>query len=269
MNTNRFGRKGGVAVLPALLLALLLAGCAASAPLPSGAGAEWTVVVIGDSSLWEHGKAISSQVEQDLGVKVVLEDFALPALRASTVREVLETGKSENSRLEALPGALREAEVVVMFANPLGSMDPAYPNGLENCFYMTKPENCSSESFAKYTADLKAIWVEIIALRKGKETIFVATDIYNPLVSDWTEAGVLEDCTVCWEAMSAAAREAAEAHGIPFISRFDRFNGTAHSEDPLGKGLIRDDGEHPTELMGAEFARLLAERGYAPVSPSK
>jgi hypothetical protein len=255
-----------------LLLGMLLAGCTApstSVALPSGRNAEWHLVVIGDSSMWEHGKAIASQIEKDRGVKVVLDDFALPSLRASMVREVLETGKSSNARLEKLPDALRDAEIVVMFVNPMGSIVPESTNNIESCLLASPPENCSLESFAAYTTDLKAIWAKIIALRKGKATILRATDIYNPLVRNWNEAGVFDDCTTCWSNQSTAARQAAEAYSIPFISRYDAFNGASHTEDPRDKGLIREDGEHPTELMGAEFASLLARLGYDPVSPPR
>ncbi len=53
--------------------------------MPTGPGAEWQLVVIGDSSLWGLGEAYASQIERDLAVKVTLEDFALPSLSAGTV----------------------------------------------------------------------------------------------------------------------------------------------------------------------------------------
>lgn len=251
------------------ILLTLLAGCAAPKTLPEGPGAEWNLVVIGDSSMWELGEALASQIEKDRGVKVILNDFALPSLSAGKVLEALETGKSANARLEQLPAAVKEAEMVVIFLNPLDSVDPANPLDLYGCFTESQPKACGMETFARYTADLQAIWGKIIELRAGQPTILRATDIYNPLVADWERVGIYEACNVCWENMSAAARQAADAHGIPFLSRYDAFNGADHREDPNQKGYIDEDGEHPTPIGGQATAELLFKIGYEPDIPQK
>lgn len=244
----------------------LLAGCAPAAKeLPSGEGAVWNLVVIGDSSMWEMGAGIAQKVQEDTGVQVVLDDFALPALRASTVLEVLQTGKSPNARLESLPAAVKEAEMVVMFANPVGSVDPTSPLDLEGCFGCSAPNNCAPEAFALYQQHLEAIWAEIIKARAGQPTLLVATDIYNPLLEQWDQCSIYEACNICWQGMSTAARQAAEAHGIPFISRYDAFDGQDHREDPRLKGFIRNDGEHPTAEAGQFFGELIVKLGYQPV----
>ncbi len=229
---------------------------------------EWHLVVIGDSTLWGLGEAFASQIESDLGVQVVLADFALPSLSAGTVLEALHSEGPSRTRLEKeLADELRQAEVVVMFVNPVDSVDPERPLNADGCFIKRAPASCSPETFEQYTADLKAIWAEILALRDGQPTILRATDTYNPLVSPWNEGGVFEACTECWENLSHAVRLAAEAYNIPFLSRYDAFNGTNHTEDPREKGYIRSDGEHPTELACEFTAQLLSQMGYDPVSP--
>jgi len=245
-----------------VITSLLLAGCAPPSELPQGPDAVWHLVVIGDSSLWGLGKAFAAQIEKDVGVTVVLQDFALPALSAGTVLQVLQTGETSNLRLQALPAALKEAEVVVMFVNPLDSVDPEKPLDLDGCFVSSAPSSCEPASFEKWTTDLKAIWAEILKLREGQPTILRATDLYNPLVSPWNEHGVFEACTECWENMSDAARLAAEAYDIPFLSRLDAFNGVNHDEDPRAKGYIRSDGEHPSDLGCQYTAELLSQMGY-------
>ena len=155
-----------------------------------------------------------------------------------------------------------------MFTNPVDSVDPEKPLDLDGCFVSRAPASCGPETFAQYTADLKAIWAKILELRAGQPTILRATDIYNPLVLPWSEAGVFEACTGCWENMSQAARLAAEAYDIPFLSRYDAFDGANHDEDPREKGYIHADGEHPTELASQFTADLLSQMGYEPVSPS-
>jgi len=229
---------------------------------------EWHLVVIGDSSLGGLGKAFASQMENDVGVQVVLHNHVFGGLSAGRVLRALQAEAPLSlSWDEELANDLRQAEVVVMFTNPVDSVDPERPLDLDGCFVNHAPASCGPETFAQYTADLKAIWARILELRAGQPTILRATDIYNPLVSPWNEAGVFEACSECWENMSQAARLAAEAYNIPFLSRYDAFNGTEHTEDPREKGYIHGDGEHPSELMNQRTAELLSQMGYEPVSP--
>ena len=83
-----------------LITSLLLAGCTSPAKSPQGPDAVWHLVVIGDSSLWGLGEAFAAQIEKDVGVTVVLEDFALPALSAGTVLQVLQTEETSNFQLQ-------------------------------------------------------------------------------------------------------------------------------------------------------------------------
>lgn len=248
-----------------VVFSLFLAGCTASHQLPSGAGAEWHLVVIGDSSMWELGDAFASQIEKDTGVRVILDDYSLSSLSAGAVLEVLQTGKSSNIRLESLPSALKEAEVVVMFVNPEDSINPQAPFDPNGCFGCSAPVECRPEAFTQYSADVAAIWEKVFELRAGKQVILRATDLYNPLLSHWQSCQIAEACTTCWENMSAAARQAAEQYSIPFLSRLDAFNGPGHDQDPTEKGYIRDDGEHPTDQAAQYTAELLSAMGYEPV----
>ena len=245
--------------------AAILNGCVPRTEMPQGKNAVWHLAVIGDSSLWKLGKAFASQIENDVGVEVELDDYAWPALSAGEVLQALQTGDSTRSGLENLPAALKEAEVVVMFVNPVNSIDPENPLDLDGCFVYQAPGDCEPETFEKWISDLKAIWAEILVLRDGQPTILRATDLYNPLVIPWKEQGVFEACTRCWENMSNAARLAAEAYSIPFLSRFDAFNGPNHVEDPREKGYIVSDGEHPSDLAAQYTAELLSQMGYEPV----
>ena len=247
-----------------------IAAQATERQLPTGPEAEWDLVVIGDSSLWGLRRALAAQIEADVGVKVVSHDCTVGGLSAGRVLQALRTGESANPKLAALPDLLKDAEFVVMFANPEDSMDPEKLKDFEMCFHYRAVENpaesCSPESFERYTADLAAIWAEILELREGQPTVLRATDIYNPLVSPWKEFGDFDGCTECWERMSNAVRLAAEAQGVPFLSRYDAFNGADHGEDPREKGYIQSDGEHPSDLASRYTAELLSEMGYEPVS---
>ncbi len=56
-------------------------------------------MVIGDSSMWGLGKAFAVQIEKDLGVQVVLADYALPELSAGQVLADLRREKPPYARL--------------------------------------------------------------------------------------------------------------------------------------------------------------------------
>lgn len=248
-------------VLALLLLgAAFLGGCAPS--LPPVETPVWHLVVLGDSSLWELGRALEARIEQELGVEVVVDDYAWPRLSAGEVLQVLQTGASQRSGLESLPAALAEAEIVVMLVNPLHSIIPEKPLDLEGCFLSAAPGACDPETFERWTADLRAIWAEILLLRKGQPTILRATDLYNPLVVPWNKAGVFEACTSCWVNMSQAARLAAETYGIPFLSRLEAYNGPNFDQDPREKGYIARDGEHPSERGAIFTADMLVQMGF-------
>jgi hypothetical protein len=228
--------------------------------------AEWHLVVIGDSSLWGLAKVLEAQIEADVGVKVVYNDSTVGGLSAGMVLQALQTGESPQPKLAVLQAALRDAEVVVMFVNPMDSIDPEKPLDLEPCFFhFGAAESCDPESFEEYTADLKASWAEILELRAVQPTVLRATDVYNPFVSSWKQLGAFEACTECWVNMSNAARLAAEAHNIPFLSRYDVFNGANHDEDPREKGYIQSDGEHPSAPASRYVAELLSAMDYEPV----
>jgi hypothetical protein len=250
-----------------LAISVFLAGCTTT-ELPQGQDAVWHLVVIGDSTLWGVGEAFASQIEKDIGVQVVLEDFSLGGLSAGEVLEVLQTGETLSFQLQKLPTALRDAEVVIMFVNPVNSIDPEKPLKIMACLDVSQADtSCAPETFEKWTTDLKAIWAEILKIRKGKATILRALDIYNPVVIPWEEQGIYEACTECWINQSNAARLAAEAYNIPFLSRYDAFNGISHIEDPREKGYISNDGVHLSELGCQYTAELLSQMGYKPVSP--
>lgn len=247
-----------------ILLVLTLAGCQGKG-LPQGEGAVWNLVVIGDSSLWGVGEAYAARIEADLGVSVEVDDFASGSASAGKVLDVLQGGETASFLYEKLPEAVAEAEVVIMFLNPFDSINPHKPLNFEACFFsIGPPAACELTGMEQWIADLNAIWGEIIRLRDGKATILRATDLYNPLVSYWNEAGIFDDCTACWETMSSAARQAAEPYNIPLLSQLDVLNGPNHDEDPRAKGYILEDGEHLSDLGIQQIAEALAAMGYEP-----
>jgi hypothetical protein len=237
------------------------------AEMHKGPGVEWHLVVISESSGWGLGLAFAKQIEKDVGVEVVLDDFAIGNLSAGEVLQVLQTGKGPTSRLEELPVALKRADVVVMFGSPMLSVDAATGESINSCFGSTAPAPCTPKAFEKYSADLEAIWAKVFELRSGQPTVLRAIDVASPFVNDWKKYQTFDACTVCFECISNAVRHAAEAYRIPFLSRYDAFNGVKHDIDPKQQGYIGGDGIHPNDLAQRRTAELLAKLGYDPVPP--
>jgi lysophospholipase L1-like esterase len=221
------------------------------------------VVIISDSSLWGVAEPYAKLIEQDRGVKAALHDEWQGGLSAGAILKALRGDSGGSFKRAQWSQLARDAEVLVIFGNPLDSVSPEMQSDLESCIMSQQPTGCTTEALAPYQADLEAIYDEIARLREGRPLILRATDIYNPLLSRWREKGIEDACRVCWESVNAAARQAAEGHRVPFVSVYDGFNGPDHEQDPRAKGLIRDDGEHPSEA-GAQFiAELLQQSGYA------
>jgi hypothetical protein len=247
-----------------LAITLVLVSCGSpKASMPKGPDAEWTVVVIGDSSMWYLGEALASKIEEDVGVKVKLQPWIVGGLSAGEVLLALEI--YEDGGLSKL---LKDADFVVIWVNPEDSVIPEIPIDDGACWgYGGTVGSCPPEAYEKFTTDLKAIYARIFELRDGQPTIVRAVDFYNHVVSQWIKQDKFEACTECWENLSDATRLAAEAYNIPFLSRYDAFNGPNHDEDPREKGLIMSDGKHPNELAGEFTAELLSKMGYEPVTP--
>jgi len=277
-----------------LLIMLLLAGCSGTiigptatstlipptatftpppsptpAKMPMGPGVEWHLVVLSESTGWGLGAAYASQIEKDVGVKVTVDDFAIGDLGTGDVLQELQTGTSPIPQLKNLPAALANADVVLLFPGPINSLDNDAFISIQTCVgnVMGTPAPCTPAGFEKYTADLEAIWVKVFEYRSGKPTILRGLDDASPFISRWNENQTFNTCNECWETGSAAARKAADAFHIPFLSRYDIFNGANHASDPKQQGYIGSDGIHPNGLAQQYTAELLSKLGYEPVTP--
>lgn len=239
-------------------------------PHPFEGLAEWDVVVIGDSTLWGVAGPYARLIEGDRKVKVNLHDEWTGALSAGVILKTL-GGEFEHSlRREKWPQLIRDAEVLVLFGNPIDSLSPELTEVAWSCVSMTDPGDVTlpDDAFKGYRADLSAIYEKIGELRDGRPLILRATGIYNPVISLWREKGFDDTCVAFWEGQNVAARQAAEEHGIQFVDTYAAFNGPDHSEDPRAKGYIRADGEHPSESGAQFYAELLQRSGYSAWIPN-
>ena len=71
----------------------------------------------------------------------------------------------------------------------------------------------------------------------------------------------------CWETINETIHQTAEEHNIPVAEVYTVFNGPTHDEDPMGKGYLRPDGEHPSETGAKVIAEAFRKLGYDPIIP--
>jgi len=230
----------------------------------------WHIVVLNASDFWGLDKAYAALVEKCVGVKVELGRYAVGNLRTSGVLSVLRQQEPTISQLADLPSALSEADVVIM--GGLGRPDISLVSenlwDMDACVSATgSPKNCNPASMEQLISDLKFVWGEIFKLRDNQPTILRAVDVYVANIRNWNEEGITLACTRCFENYSNAVRIAAEDYHIPFLSRYDVFNGINHDEDPIEKGYLVMDGIHPSELGAQVIAERLVQMGFAAVPP--
>lgn len=235
---------------------------------PEEERAIWDLVLFSDSSGWGVADRYAAYIEEDLDVTVQVHDLAASGLSIGSVLAALRGESSPYPSSVDVPGLVREAEVVVIYGNPLESISEAH-RGDWNCVSRTAPyaRDCAAESFDAYRADLEAVYEEIVELRGDEPVLIRAFDAYNPLYSVYREQGVYDECLGCWENYNQAIHQAAAAHNVPMARVFDAFNGPDHDEDPREKGYIREDGVHTTAEGRRVITDLLRGVGYKPTLP--
>lgn len=264
--------------LAALLLAAMTLTTCTTAPgsMPpaavtvtlSGEKETWDLVFFSDSSGWGVADLYAAHIAEDLDVTVDVHDLAAGSLSAGSVLAALRGEPSRYPSAVDVPGLVREAEVVVVYGNPLDSISPSRP-GDWNCtpgqaLYV---KDCAPETFHAYQADLEAIHAEILSLRGDSPVLIRAFDAYNPLYSKYRARGVYDECVGCWQNYNQAIHQAAAVYNIPTARVFDAFNGPNHDEDPRDKGYIGADGIHATAAGQQVIADRLHELGYEPTKP--
>ncbi|HEX6231325.1 MAG TPA: SGNH/GDSL hydrolase family protein, partial [Actinomycetota bacterium] len=233
---------------------------------PSAAPTErWDLVWFSDSSGFDLASLWAERIEQDLGVEVRVYDFSRGAEAGSAVAVL--------DRIETEPevqDALATAEVIGLNANPAGAVPG--DEGADVCVTTSRvprdpPEPSSIEDFEPYAELLRSIYEHIFELRAGQPTIVRAVDHYNPVIGPWRAAGIEPECTAHWEAVASTVRQVASEYSVPTASMYDTFNGPGHDEDPVEKGLIGSDGEHPSDKGKAVQVDVLDALGYEPIRP--
>jgi len=236
--------------LMSVLLLAVACGAAAPATAPEIGAKTWNLVVLGGGKSWGVGKLYAADIEADERVKVTLHDLAREVDGTSQMLDDLRT-------FDVYRKAVKDAEVIIFEASALDYTGAGF-------FEEGSRFECSSKAMDSYKADLDAIIAEIFALRKGKLTLIRAMDLYSSSNGDWKKWGKYEEYKRCWEAMSATIHQVAAERKIPVAEVYTAFNGPSHDEEPMDKGYIQPDGEHPSEAGARVIAEAFRKLGYVP-----
>ena len=164
--------KNRPAIIICLVLGLLLVSCSSQPSLLEEE--EWDLVWISDSSGWGVAEIYAAMVEEDTGVKINVYDNWMGGLRAVDVYSALKGEPTSSLRLERLADEIREAEIVVFFANSRGSDDEGAAD--YNCVEVGTFYVNTCPTFNTYIEHLESIYKMIFELRDGQPTIVRAYD---------------------------------------------------------------------------------------------
>jgi len=255
---------------PFYLLAFCIILTAACGPAPQPSlmeMEEWDLLWISDSSGWDVARVYAAMVAEDTGITIDLHDNWIGGLAAADVLRALQGEETQSFTLANLADEIREAEIIVFYANPEGSWrddNPAdwYCIGASGNYV----NNCDMSTFDTYIADLEAIYQLIFELRDGQPTIIRAYDAYTPRVVNWQADGCFDACHACWDNYNAAIRQAAATYNIPVADVYAAWNGADGTLDPVERGYTKDN-VHPNELGARLIAEAVRATGYDPVIP--
>ena len=267
----------------ALAAVALVAGCS-SAGEPSAAPPSTAVstprpplslVVVGDS--------IPFNSQQDCpSCRGFVTRYA-EALGKTTGREVTTTNRSEHTGL-TLPGLMTslpdlrdeltaaDAIIVAIAHNsfplndeaPCGSAVDEATGDIED-WSMVGAE-CAAEATARNRPVFDELFSTVGGWRAGRPTIALTVNRYNDWIG-FEQAGLTPDqearTVVLHDAWNTMLCDSAAANGFECIDVYHAFNG-ADGRTPSG-ALLAGDYTHPSQKGNDEIARLLRERGFAPL----
>jgi hypothetical protein len=269
MKRIRLDRK--LLVISLMLLALILVACKSAPDItPLEDLDEWDLLWISDSSGWDVADIYAEMVAEDTGKIINVNDKWIGGLPAGDIYLAL-TGQYDGPSitLEKMADYVAEAELIVFYGNPTGSINPERP-GDWDCIAHTGAyvNDCDPEIFATYIEHMETIYQRMLELREGRPTIIRAYDAYFPLIDQRLEDGdSYEACKPCWANYNAAIHQAADNMNVPVAEVALLWNGPNWDLDPDSDLGYTKDNEHPNQLGAGIIAQALRELGYDPVEP--
>ena len=239
-----------------------------SVPAPTTDVPHLTYVALGDSLLYALEEDCNSctsaavtygaKASADLGTPVEVHNLTMHnSLTSPVLLAYLKQGTQIGRTGEDVRKAVASAEIVSV---TIGFNDSTMADA-EDVAAFTK----------KYETNLDAILAQIDALRAGKPTIVLVTEIYNNGIGERPELdpdgpGTGVDV---WkpivEAQNKVICTVAKAHAAVCVDIYHPFNGPDGLSSPGAAGYLGPDGVHPSQLGQDLIATAMSKAGYAPL----
>ena len=267
----------------ALAASLVMAGCSSpgdtpssTSPAPTGAAkAPLSLVVIGDS--------IPYNSQQDCpNCRGFVSRYA-ESLAHATGREVDTKNRSEHTGL-TLPGLMKglpdlKGELSTADAIIIGIAHNSFPlNDEAPCGspvdqttgaikdWSKVDTTCAAQAGKKSRPIYDELYSTVAGWRAGKPTILLTLNRYN----DWNgfdqanlSPAQADKTVVLHDAWNTMLCDSATSNGFDCVDVYHAFNGADGSKPSAD--LLADDYTHPSQRGNDEIARLLTERGFAPL----
>lgn len=268
---KKCGLKSIMPISLILLLALVLTACGSTPEFtPLEELEEWDMLWISDSSGWDVADVYAEMVAEDTGKTINVNDKWVGGLPAGDIYLALtDQYDGPSMTLENMPEYVAEAELIVFYGNPTGSINPESP-GDWDCIATTGAyvNYCDPEIFSIYIEHIETIYQRMLELRGNQPTIIRAFDAYYPLINQRKADGdSYQACKTCWANYNAAIHQAAENMNVPIAEVGLLWNGPDWNIDPDTDLGYTKDNEHPNALGAEVIAQALRELGYDPVVP--
>jgi lysophospholipase L1-like esterase len=226
---------------------------ASPTPTPSPTGPYLTYVALGDSLLYALESDCDSctsaaviygaRAQEDLGVRIDVHNLTMHnGLTSVGLLDYLANGARIGRHEEDVFTVVAAADIisVTIGFNDIESPNPQY----------------LADQMAAFAVNLDGILDRIEALRAGKPTAVLLTQIYNNGGPTWKSTVEAQNKVIC---------KVAAEHDATCVDIYGPFNGADGLSDPFIKGYLGPDRTHPSQAGMDVIAAALAESGYAPL----
>ena len=270
-------------VLAFVATSLVMTGCSSSAGSssspssspPTSTAAALSLVVIGDS--------VPFNSQQDCpNCRGFVTRYA-EALAKATDREVETKNRSEHTGL-TLPGLMKglpdlQGELSGADAIIIGIAHNSFPlNDETPCGSAVDPatgtikdwskvdEACAAQASNKSRPVFDELYSTVAGWRAGKPTILLTVNRYNDWIG-FDQANLnpaqAHKTVILHDAWNTMLCDSAKSNGFDCVDVYHAFNGADGAK--ASADLLADDYTHPSQLGNDEIARLLTQRGFAPL----
>ena len=211
-------------------------------------------MVLGDSLQRNVPSLYADYLKRDLGVRVDLDDRAVPGSASSLLEWRLRFDKP-------LRAALRKADVIT-FNLPLALMAQCDPISQSRFRSAAALRRCLAGTVAPYKHDVEKIFAAIVALRPPSKALIRATDTWQFNYRAMHKLGLYAVMKTYWQRYNAIVHKVAARYQIPVAHAYAAINGASGNKNPIVAGYIETDEIHPTQKGEDLLAKLYRNLGY-------